>query len=284
MHFEHFIITRFNLRRPDWSATKNGTKVLTTEWLNHRLELFNNYCFPSVKSQTNRNFTWLVFFDSETPQHVKAEIDQLQQSFSNFQPVYVTDMNDFLPSIQSKLRASSATHIISTRLDNDDAIAIDFVETIQQQFTTQEFEAIDLVTGFTLQLSAAGVYFGIKKQLNNPFISLIERNTASLKSVWHISHAAWKRVAQVKRIYDKQLWLAVIHDQNKVNQFDASKSYPIDQALDKFGLPSSTKTRLISQSVPASKWRTRLLKNKLRDIDHYYFTKLKMKLRLWLRS
>ncbi|WP_051227980.1 glycosyltransferase [Gillisia sp. JM1] len=58
--FQHYILTRFNLRAEDWTTTKNNEKVLTEEWLEERFDLFENYCFSSVRNQTNQNFKWLV--------------------------------------------------------------------------------------------------------------------------------------------------------------------------------------------------------------------------------
>lgn len=60
--FHHFLITRFNLRNPSWELTKNNETLLDDSWMSERIELFKNYCFPSVVNQTNKNFKWLLFF------------------------------------------------------------------------------------------------------------------------------------------------------------------------------------------------------------------------------
>jgi hypothetical protein len=49
--FQHFVITRFNLRKKDWQTSKK-TQVLTDIWMEGRLELFEYYCFSSLKAQT----------------------------------------------------------------------------------------------------------------------------------------------------------------------------------------------------------------------------------------
>ena len=46
---------------------KNGNIVNDLNWLKHRYYLFETFCFPSILSQTNKNFKWLVFFDKDTP-------------------------------------------------------------------------------------------------------------------------------------------------------------------------------------------------------------------------
>ena len=59
--FQHFILTRFNLRKKGWDETKSQSKVLTDSWMENRLKLFEQYCYSSIKSQTVKNFEWLVF-------------------------------------------------------------------------------------------------------------------------------------------------------------------------------------------------------------------------------
>ncbi len=279
MKFEHFIITRFNLKKKGWDTTKSGSKVLTEAWLCNRLELFSRYCLPSVQGQSSKNFRWLVYFDVDTPEKFKPQIAEWAEKIPQFEPLYVKDMEVFLPSIRQTLQASPAEYVITSRVDNDDAIAKDFVERLQAQFASQEFEAIDFVEGYSLFIAENGVYFGKKKHLNNHFISLIERKTTTLKSVWHHSHAGWKKEKAVKRLYDAPMWMALIHGENKVNTFDATGFADLEKALERFSLNESVKQELIQTQIPGSRWWSILLKNRLKDLDKYYFTLLKMKLR-----
>ena len=65
--FQHFLLTNFNVRLPKFSQDGNGLSVLTEEWLEHRLMLFERFCLPSVLGQTNLGFTWLVRYDDTMP-------------------------------------------------------------------------------------------------------------------------------------------------------------------------------------------------------------------------
>ncbi|MBL4887641.1 MAG: hypothetical protein JKZ03_04155 [Flavobacteriaceae bacterium] len=53
---KHFIITKFNLKGKNSRTDKGGSIMSTKEWLNHRLNLFQKYCLPSVKNQNNKAF------------------------------------------------------------------------------------------------------------------------------------------------------------------------------------------------------------------------------------
>lgn len=121
--FQHYILTRFNLRADDWTVTKNNEKVLTEEWLEERFDLFENYCFTSVKNQTNQNFKWLVFFDINTPEVYKQKVENYRKTYQNFLPFFINGMNDFLPEIVKNInKLDSKEYIITSRLDNDDCI------------------------------------------------------------------------------------------------------------------------------------------------------------------
>ena len=65
MSYNHFIITRFNLKFPDVTGGKNTSVigVPANEWLANRTDLFMKYCLPSVLNQTSVNFKWLLYFD-----------------------------------------------------------------------------------------------------------------------------------------------------------------------------------------------------------------------------
>jgi len=66
--FEHFLLTRFNVR-PDAVSPPP-----TEEWLRHRLELFRRYALPSVAKQTVNPHQWLVLCDGGSPDWLRREL------------------------------------------------------------------------------------------------------------------------------------------------------------------------------------------------------------------
>ncbi len=93
--FEHFIITRFNLRQENWDTTKNKTQINSEFWIKNRFELFDKYCFPTVKAQTNQNFKWLVFFDVQTPKEYREIVVNYVRDYNNFIPLFIDGMKSF---------------------------------------------------------------------------------------------------------------------------------------------------------------------------------------------
>lgn len=260
--FGHYIITRFNLRRGDWKTTKNDELVLNDEWLEERFELFQNFCFPSVKNQLNNNFKWLVFFDINTPESYKSIVEKLSKEFPRFQPYYIDGMDQFLPSVKNKIEEiCKKEYVITSRLDNDDCISNNYVGEVQNYFDSQHFLAIDLIDGYTLS-TGSEAKLGFKRQFNNPFISLIEKNNANLKSVWYLGHGSWKYEERVKSVSNNRLWMSIIHAKNKVNEFTGFGNVDLE-VLNEFSISSTKKEELISNFINVKLWRLESTKNYL---------------------
>lgn len=82
----HFIITRFNLNL--YKRDKNSRPTRTDRWLEHRFEVFERYCLPSVAAQTNKRFTWLCLFDAATPERYRGRIEGYKNICPQFEAVY----------------------------------------------------------------------------------------------------------------------------------------------------------------------------------------------------
>ena len=67
--FHHLLVTRFNLRNPEWDVTKNNEKLLTEDWMQERMWFFENFYFPTFVTQTNQDFNSCCIL---TLQHLKS--------------------------------------------------------------------------------------------------------------------------------------------------------------------------------------------------------------------
>jgi hypothetical protein len=277
--FKHFLITRFNLRQTDWTTNKNSKPVLTEEWHENRFQLFTDYCFPSVASQKNKNFEWIVFFDTTTPQKYKDVIATLQTRMSNFSPVFVDGMPLFLPSIYEEMEKCNKDYIITSRIDNDDCISENYIDEIQKRFAQQDFMAVDFVDGYTIQTSP-DVKIAYRLDQYNPFISLIEKND-SPKTVWTSRHSHWKREKNILQVRDVRIWASVIHEENKVNEFFGFGKVNLDDFFEKFQIAPERKQHLKNNILPYEKWKMESFFNKLSSDWNFSFKNFKKNLGLY---
>ncbi len=218
---QHFILTRFNILL--WQKDKRGCKVRTTKWLEHRFSLFERYCLPSVKNQTCQDFEWIVLFDSKTPERFKDKISEYQSLCPQFTPVYVEPEKGYLFAQIFRIeviKRLAAKRIITTYLDNDDALNVIYVEDLQQR-------ALTMSDGTFLFYSNGYQFYTDHKYLmqiyypRNHFVSIVEQGDPSkVKTIYgYGSHYYIERIegAKIERIENVPMWCEVIHEKNMDN-------------------------------------------------------------------
>ena len=219
--FQHFILTRFNIRL--WRQDKNGSAVRTRDWLDNRFCLFDRYCFPSITGQTNQNFEWIVLFDSKTPEEYRKRIEDYQDRCPQLIPVFLSPEEGryfgevFRLTVLSRVKCD---RIITTYLDNDDALDIHFVEDLQKRSLT-------LSNGTFVFYSNGYQYFSEFSLLlkvdyrRNHFVSVIEAGTPeTIRTIFgYGSHYYIDKIpgARIEYVKNKPLWCEVIHQRNMSN-------------------------------------------------------------------
>ncbi|WP_026977811.1 glycosyltransferase [Flavobacterium tegetincola] len=258
--FDHFLITRFNLRNPQWDFTKNKGSLLTDEWMEDRLELFENFCFPSVIAQKNKNFSWLLYLDETTTPKFKTRLEKLTANYPFIKLFFIDGMGAFQPSIKEHVSEhATKPYLITTRIDNDDCVHVDYIDAIQKSFNKQEYQAIDIIKGFTLQIEPQFI-LGKKEHVFNPFISLIERNV-NPKTVWSNDHTAWKKETNIQQISDRRLWMSIIHEKNKVNEFDGYGKVDWNEISRTFIVSDAINAVITNKIIPFKEWQFKSFRN-----------------------
>src|SRR5258708_23860997 len=100
---------------------------------------------PSVSKQTRKDFTWLVFFDSETPEPFRTHIAQygsLPNCIPVFQPRF--ELGRVQECIRTQLRRDTES-VITSRLDNDDAISPRYIEEVRKAVATDRFQFVNFL-------------------------------------------------------------------------------------------------------------------------------------------
>ena len=190
-------------------------------WLEGRFDLFKRYCLPSVVNQINKNFTWLIFFDITTAKEFRLRIQHIEERHPFIKAVYIDGAEAFnqscIDEVKSRLN-SQDEYVITSRIDNDDAVHQDYISSVQEVFNKQDYCYIDCTKGLTLLDDKKIRVAKITKPLN-PFSSLIEKKSNNITTISTKNHDHWKGISDQIQIMHKHLWLQVIHDGNITNQF-----------------------------------------------------------------
>ena len=206
--FRHVVLTRFNTRRPGHTDRPGEA------WLQDRWRLFEEFCIRSIARQTVKEFDWLVFFDSDTPQSWRSRVDATAAT-AGFRPVFLAE--PFTGTAAAAAIAAAglddAPFLITSRLDNDDAIAPDFIGTVQRAFRPHRLQFINLPFGY--QLAGRQIY--LRPYLASSFASLVEQVDAGpVRTVHFVDHHLIGRHS-VRQIWSPPAWLQVVHDRNLAN-------------------------------------------------------------------
>lgn len=205
---DHAFITRFNVPTPG----REGLIRAQEGWLKDRVELFERFCAPSVAAQTCQDFQWLVYFDPDSPAWFMDWLDK-GAATRRFTPVFRTSVSR--EDLRHDLRQATGGRgdvLLTTNLDNDDGLAVDFVRRVQDAVTSTNRTAMYLTRGLIVK----GSYTYLRKDPHNAFCSVAES--------WHQPVTAWadwhNRLGlsmAVVEVPGAPAWLQSIHDRNVSN-------------------------------------------------------------------
>lgn len=203
------------------------------EWLEHRFALFERYCLPSIKSQTCQDFEWIVLIDSTTPERFKERIAEYQRECKQLIPVYVEPERGryfseiFRQEVIKRLGSNendnvndNPSRVLTTYLDNDDALNMQFVEDIQKRAAgLSDGTFISYTDGY--QFYTDYKYMMRIRYPRNHFVSVVENgNPATVKTIYgYGSHYYIEKIegARIENVENLPMWCEVIHEKNMGN-------------------------------------------------------------------
>jgi hypothetical protein len=209
-NIDHLLVTRFNL-----PSKGNESLIRAREgWLRDRIALFERYCLPSVEAQTNKNFSWLVYFDPASPSWLLDRVKEHERGRA-YHPVFREEVTpaELVVDASDVIGGTRRAGMMTTNLDNDDGIAADFVERLQAAADPSRRQALYLADG----LIRRGDSLFVRVDVHNAFCSVAEPWDSPM-TCW----ADWHNLLPVHMpatvLRGAPGWLQVIHDSNVSNR------------------------------------------------------------------
>ncbi len=259
----HFLLTRFNLKVASWNKTRSGHKVLTEEWLEHRFYLFETFTLSSILNQTSKNFKWLIFFDINTPEKYRTRAKINFEKYDFIEIFYIDGIESLMPTLKIFFDQESYHNrkLITTRLDNDDALHKNFTATVQKHFKDNT-GVLDFENGYQGVLYS-GNTLDVRKYHHkfNQFISFAEISEKPI-TVLGKMHTDFKTFSPQKIDRKNRYWLEIIHDMNKINNSKSNLYSDLKIDVHDFGINESV--------LKTVAWNTLFFRN----IGVYYRLKL----------
>ncbi len=254
---KHYLITEWNV------------DMIDLEWLTERQVLFEKFTYPSVMSQINKDFTWVLVSDARTPDSFKKVLESydaevLYFNFDNYNwqaPKYPDHGKAYMPSYQIMQRSIDLEYIsrpiidyigdqdtdfiITSRLDNDDAISVDHIDRINtaakllwsEGCIDQHYNAGDRFwLNFTRGYKWCSENVYPVNSLHSPFISFVE-SPVDMKTTYQACHTTANdtKYPLVNIKQGQPTWMQVIHGKNLVNKLMRyAGEKPFEEVTDRF--------------------------------------------------
>ncbi len=208
-HVDHILLTRFNLPTGGIEARIRASE----SWLTNRWALFERYCAPSVAAQTTSDFTWIVYFDPESPEWLVRAIEPYVER-GLFRAVFRAEVptETLISDVRAVARHRDGM-LLTTNLDNDDGIAVDFLQRLRDAVDFTDRRALYVARG--LVKGADGVY--LRHDPANAFCS-VAAPWSDPSTSWDDWHIMLGRTMPVVVLDGAPGWLQVVHGENVSNR------------------------------------------------------------------
>lgn len=241
---DHVLVTRFNLPTVGPESLVRAREG----WLRERIDLFERYTVPSVRRQTAGSLSWIVYLDPESPPWLR---ERLRPHVADGLFTVLLRERVSWQDVARDVRAVTGARgeiLLTTNLDNDDALADDFADRVQALARRHRRAAIFLSSG----LIARGDEVYLRRDDHNAFCSVAEPWDAP-GTAWRDWHTLLDRHYPVVVEAGPPAWLQVVHGGNVSNRVRGRLVSPAPYR-DLFGtglrdLPDPRPTRILTDRL-----------------------------------
>ncbi len=216
---QHIVITAFNIfgRNDD-------------DWLVPRMQMFKDLSLPSMLAQTDKNYTWLILIDVETPSSVVMELVSLIPPHAVIRTVKKESLNqkwkgptkgaistlahpvNHMPRIMEGLLTDE--WVVTVLCGVDDSLSTDFIETLKKE-TREHAETLVFTEGALKMDAGIAARDGYYRVHSDLFAVVVVEPAEGFQSV--LAGGAHRTKDEKRRISTPEpMWLWHIHgiDQN----------------------------------------------------------------------
>jgi len=214
---KHIIVTRFALK---WRFAETNLKNWD-RWLDDSIHLMESFCRPSLKNQTNQDFTLLSIVDNSVKNYgnmleneVILKVPTIKKNGYPKQQM-INVINEYIAGLEG------FDSVILTRLDRDDALRNDYIDNVQGYLSDNVESYVDLRNSISYDYDKKEAH-DLKKYSSSfvsPFVSVHEAiNNGKIKCISllvdHNEVSSYLKGRKVNDLYAMQ----VVHQNNIGNK------------------------------------------------------------------
>lgn len=200
----------------------------TDAWFEDRFDLFSRVTLPSISSQVDKRWAWLLLCDAATPGWVLATLRHLVRDMPAQIEVIAVPFDGVCLAAALRSRVRDGELLITTRLDTDDGIARRFtadVRAVASQHVNCVGDGFFINFPLGTQATLDGCIYSCV-DFANPFLSFVERvdSSRALRGVHCAKHPRAISAGRVVQIERPPRWVQLIHRNNIANELYGSRS------------------------------------------------------------
>ncbi|TPW29843.1 glycosyltransferase [Pararhizobium mangrovi] len=225
------LLTRFNMPITGFRAPQSN--VEKAAWETARIPIFRKLTLQSIIRQTRRPDLWLIGFDANRKKEMAPLIEELS-AFSWIVPVWSDQAEEgdlgysscFAKRICDYL-SYDFNHVVTCRVDNDDALHTDYIHSIGR-YTTQLENVSDEWLSFPFGAQYAEGEAHVHIYPSSPFLSRIEsrkvyEHSFRGRTALFGNHNKVFGRGRVHQIFTEDpMWLMNMHGGNAINALNRS--------------------------------------------------------------
>ncbi|MHC1750274.1 MAG: glycosyltransferase family A protein [Cellulosilyticaceae bacterium] len=121
-------IVLINFNNAKWSDLR-----LTKEWIEHRMNIFMNLTFKSLKNQTNQDFETIILYDPLSEEHILEVLGHYETLPSNMHALPTTTGYKYINKV-----IKSYDYLCFNKLDSDNLYHKDFIQYLHDYMPKDE--------------------------------------------------------------------------------------------------------------------------------------------------
>lgn len=239
--FFHYLIVRFSINLTTTDIFKKKRDPLDPEYLDKRFSFFTQYCLPSLKNQTNKNFVLIIVIDAQLRLEYQEKLKKLTKN-TGFDTLLVKykgsfELNDLLNPYELDMMRRTQTrtgkiYVCTTRLDDDDALNPHYFQYAQREIQTILDKKLvfrpfihTLVYGNYLLVKEDKCFIRkVKKPRLACGLSLVNR-IGDMMTIYSKSHHRWHpdEYTCYHNLYEN-MYFILAHEENDSQRYEQEKN------------------------------------------------------------
>lgn len=210
---DHVVVTNFS------APLVEGGESPDPERLWYSLGFFFDACMPSVASQRDVEFSWLVWFDDRCDEDFRDEIERIADGV--FSPIWGHRPFDAASVAEAVEQRTHSPYLITTLLESDDAMARDCLATLRAELAGQERLLVTCTDGLLIDRTG-GVFAGHDPR--GPVRALIEARSPGGRPVTVLGVAG--NIEVPTRVITRPMWIDVVHELGRAEMITSRRVDP----------------------------------------------------------